>query len=289
VAAEVPYLLRSQQTVELGAHLAWVLSQHGRNPGQLSAPVGVGVAPSGDIYVADIANGRVQRFSSTGNLLSYWPRAEKTSLVFEQPCDVVVSATGAVYVLDSAGMIVRLEEDGSMVLVVDLAPWSVFSPRGLAVDDARQRFYVSDTGMGRVLVLGMDGTLIDAWGGEGKAFSFDLGWGIAVDSRGNVFVGEQGNSRVRKLSPEGAVLAGWWVRGDLFDIAVGPDDRVYVTASDRARLWLYDNDGREVGQVNLVFQPWWRTRGVALGAPGDVVVTTEFAVVRLLLDAFPPR
>jgi DNA-binding beta-propeller fold protein YncE len=287
LALEIPYLLRSQQTAELPAHLAWVLNQRGHEPGQFSAPVGVAVGPSGDIYVADIANARVQRFSSTGTFLSSWPQGEKVSPAFEQPCDVAASATGAVYVLDSAGRIVRLEEDGGMVLVVDLAPWSVFSPRGLAVDDTRHRFYVSDTGKGRVLVVGMDGTLIDAWGGVGKAFSFDVGWGIAVDTRGNVFVGEQGNSRVRKLSPEGAVLAEWWVRGDLYDIAVGPDDHVYVTASDRARLWVYDDDGREVGQVNDAFEERRlpRTRGVAIGAPGDVILSTESAVIRLLLDS----
>ena len=237
--------------------------------------------------MADIANGRVQRFSATGEFLSLWPRAEGTSPGLIQPSDVAVNAGGVVYALDSAGAIVRLDEDGGVAPVVDLKPWSVYTPHGLAVDDARRRFYVTDTGKGRVLVIGMDGTLIDTWGGEGKTFSFDLGWGVGVDSRGNVFVAEQGNSRIRKFSPAGVVLAEWWAKGDLFDIAVGPDDHVYATASDRPRLWIYDNDGKELGQVSAarMERRLAGTRAVAVAAPGDVALTTEAAVAKLVLDA----
>ncbi|MBZ5537054.1 MAG: SMP-30/gluconolactonase/LRE family protein [Acidobacteriia bacterium] len=286
VVVEVPYLIHSRPAVEWPAHFAWVMSQWGRKPGQLAAAVGVAAHPSGDVFVADIANARVQRFSATGNFLGLWPRAEGMSAGLIQPSDVTVSASGTVYALDSAGAIVRLDEDGGVAPVVDLKPWSVYTPHGLAVDDPRRRFYVTDTGTGRVLVIGMDGTLIDTWGGEGKAFSFDLGWGVGVDSRGNVFVAEQGNSRIRKFSPAGVVLAEWWAKGDLFDIAVGPDDRVYATASDRPRLWIYDNDGKQLGQVSaaLMERRLPGTRAVAVAASGEVALTTEAAVAKLLID-----
>jgi DNA-binding beta-propeller fold protein YncE len=286
LAFEIPYLVRSRPAIEWPAHLAWVMNRRGDASDQLAAPRGVAVLPAGDVYVADVGNARVQRFSSSGEFLSAWPRIDAASPGFIQPTDVTVSANGAVYALDSAGSIARLEDDGSITQVADLTPWSVYSPQALALDEARGRFYVADTGKSRVLVIGLDGKLIATWGGAGKPLSFDLGRGIAVDTAGNVLVAEQGNSRVRKLSPEGVILAEWWVKGDLYDIAVGPDDRVYVTASDRPRLWIYDNDGKELAQVYtpLVARGLTLARGVAAAAPDDLVLTTEGAVVRLLID-----
>jgi sugar lactone lactonase YvrE len=286
LCTEVPYLVRSRPAPEWPAQLAWVMNRRGRSPGQLEAPLGVAVHPSGDVYVADLVNARVLRFNSAGEFLSQWPRTEEGSPELLQPTAVAISADGSVYVLDSAGTIARLEADGGIVPVADLKPFGAYAPHGLALDDARQRFYVADTGKGRVLVVGMDGRRIDTWGGIGAALSFDMQSGIGIDRHGNVFTAEQGNSRIRKLNPEGVVVAQWWAKGDVFGIAVGADNRVYVTASDRPRLWIYDSEGKELGQVNtpLIARGLTRTRGVAVAGPADVVLTTESAVFKLLLE-----
>lgn len=291
VAVELPYLARSRPAPEWPAHLAWTMNRRDQDSAHPMTPVGVAAHPSGDIYLADIANAQVRCVSSTGDALNFWPRADAMSPGLVQPSDVTVTTSGVVYVLDSSGVIVRLEEDGSIDPVVDLTSLSAYSPRGLAVDESRRRFYVTDTGKGRVLVVGLDGSLLDAWGGAGKPFSFDLGWGIAIDSHGDVFVAEQGNSRIRKLSPEGAILKEWWTKGDLYDLAVGPDDRIYVSASDRARLWIYNNDGKAVGQIAkpLLEARIPRARGLAVAASGDVALATEATLVKLVVDSYPSQ
>jgi sugar lactone lactonase YvrE len=188
-----------------------------------------------------------------------------------------------VFVLDTAGRVVRLEPDGAVVPHIDLVRLGSYSPRGLAFDSARQRFYVTDAGKSRILVLAVDGTLIETWGGENTKLSFEIGWGLAIDSHGNVFVTERGNSRVRKLSPAGVLLAEWTVRDGIFDVAVGADDRVYVSSSDRAQLWVYDNDGHLLGQIRAPMAARAQPQGRAVTAapPHNLVFTTEASLIRL--------
>jgi DNA-binding beta-propeller fold protein YncE len=150
----------------------------------------------------------------------------------------------------------------------------------LTIDESRHRFYIADAGRGRVLVLGTDGSFIDAWGGTGTALSFFEPCGIALDSHGDVFVAEPANSRIRKLGPDGKLLAEWKAKGVLFDIAVGPDDRVYVSSADRGRVWIYDNDGTVLGQAYDSLSAARVPQARALAVPGDIVLATESSLVR---------
>lgn len=279
---ELRYIGRSRPAPELAATVTWVEGMYGSEPGSFDAPIGVAVHPSGDIYVADLGNKRIQRFNPEGTFRGLWPAADGPQL--GQPSDVAVDRAGDVYVLDAFGAILRLNPDGSLTEVVALAPLQAFSPRGLIVDPVRDVFYVADTGRGRILVITKDGSLLDTWGGGGEsALRLQEPRGLGLDSQGNLFVAEVGSSRVRKFSPDGALLAQWRVKGRLADLAVGSDDRVYVTAGDRARLWVYDAEGGLIGQVDRALQgrSLPPTQGLAVVGPGDVIVGAGTVIVRL--------
>jgi sugar lactone lactonase YvrE len=285
VAVEIPYIIDSRPAAALPVALKWSVGTRGSKPGEVDAPIALLAHPSGDIYVADLGNARVQRFSSEGVFLGLWHDGVDGSPSLANPTDLVAGSHGEVYALDAGvGAIFRLEADGRVALLIPLGPLMAFTPRGLAMDESRGRFYVTDTGHGALLVLGMDGRLIARWGGDGTPLAFGLGWALGLDKEGNLFVLERGSCRVRKLSPEGALLTEWRIKGEPADLAVGPDERVYVTASDRSSLWVFDAEGRAVGQAAVPRQP--QARGIALVAPGDVVMGTEASFVRFSLQ-FP--
>jgi len=286
---EMRYIKRSRPAPELPVTIHWVSGSRGSGPGQFDAPIGLAAHPSGEIYVADLGNGRVQRLSADGTFLDLWPATGGGGTSLSQASDVAVGAAGEVYALDAGGNIYVLDPGGLLRPVVSLAGLQAYSPRGIVVDAARGRFYVADTGHGLILVLGMDGSLIDTWrGGSDETSHFEEPWGLGVDGEGNVFVAEAASSRIRKLSPQGEMLAEWRTKGPLADLAVGPDDRVYVTWADRAGLWVYDGRGKTVGQVlePLAARALGATRGVAVVAPGEVVMGTESSIVRLSVE-FP--
>lgn len=66
----------------------------GQKPGQFQIPHGVSVSVSGNVYVADRENQRVQVFSESGAARGTWPTRDSIGRVF----DVVVSARGYLYV-----------------------------------------------------------------------------------------------------------------------------------------------------------------------------------------------
>jgi DNA-binding beta-propeller fold protein YncE len=282
---EMRYIARSRPAPEAKAIITWVKGGRGPQPGSLVGPSGLAADSSGDIYVADLGNARVQRFSAGGAFLSLWPATAEGQPHLVEPSDVAVGDAGEVYVLDAAaGVIYRLRQGGNLTAVVPLAPFQPFSPRGLALDRVRGLFYVADTGRGRVLLIRRDGTLFNTWGGGGNGgLSFEQPRGLGLDRQGNLFVAETGNSRVRKISPDGVVLAQWKVKGSVSDLAVGPDDRVYVTAADRNRLWIYDSEGKPLGQVDAPLEKL--SLGSALSVtvigPGDVVIGAESSILRL--------
>jgi len=283
VALEVLYLRRSRPAPVLPATVQWRVSRQTET--KLGAALGLAVHPSGDIYVADVAR-RAHRVSPTGEFVQTWDLAQ-----LEQPTDVAIGSGGEVYVLDTGGGIYRLQADGTIVQQFSLVPLGAYSPRGLAVDSSRGRFYVSDTGNGRLLVVGMDGTSLGQWGG-GTDLHFDLAWGVALDTQGNVYVVEQGPSRITKFSPAGNVLTQWVVKGSVSDVAVGQGDRVYISGADKAHIWVYDTEGRVLGQTDpsLLNQ---RARALAVVQPGDVVLAMEESIARFSVelpgsDASPP-
>src|SRR4029078_4326058 len=89
---------------DLGGHYAlstkW--GTHGTGNGQFNQPYGVAVDSSGRVYVADSANNRIQKFSSSGNFITKWGTQGSGNGEFKSPYGIAVDSSNNVYVADSA-------------------------------------------------------------------------------------------------------------------------------------------------------------------------------------------
>jgi sugar lactone lactonase YvrE len=286
-ALELRYIARSRPPPEIPASAARISLSENGEPAELVSVFGLAVAPSGDIYLADLAVARVDRLDSAGNLLETWPQADAAESPLTEPADVTIGSQGDVYVLDKKGTVYRLEQEGSVTLTIDTSSLGTYGPSSLVLDEDRGRFYVADTGQGRVLVIGTDGTLIDAWGdGDDEGLSFDQPAALALDSEGNVFVAELGTQRIRRFSPEGTVIADWRPKVQVTDLATDPDDRVYVLSNERPLMLVYDAQGKALGEVKtpleeLALPP---LRAIASAGPGELIVGAESSLARVFLQ-----
>ena len=77
--------------------LTWGV-RSGTANGELSFPVGVATDGSGNVYVADANNGRIQKFDSTGTFLTAWNLGPGQ---FHFPVGVATDGSGNVYVADA--------------------------------------------------------------------------------------------------------------------------------------------------------------------------------------------
>ena len=70
----------------------------------------------------------------------------------------------------------------------------IYQPGGVAVDAARNFFYVADTDNNCILKFSTSGTLLATWGRQGTVIGeFLAPMGVAVDSGGNVYVADTDN------------------------------------------------------------------------------------------------
>ena len=67
-------------------------------PWYFNSPMGLAADTKGDVYIADFANHRVQKFDADGNYITSWVGHQTMKLQF--PCSVAVDSDENVYVLE---------------------------------------------------------------------------------------------------------------------------------------------------------------------------------------------
>jgi sugar lactone lactonase YvrE len=186
---------------------------------QLNAPRGVAVDTAGNVFVADMGNGRVRRVSPSG-IITTVPGATH----LQSPFAVAVDGAGNLFVAEFDGnRVLRISLSGDVTAVAgngtrgfsgDLGPAisaQLNAPTGVAVD-AGGNLFIADYGNARVRRVDPDGTIATVAGGgnsrqEGiPATDAQLlsGLGVALDSRGNLYIAEEYGG-VQKISSDGTI------------------------------------------------------------------------------------
>jgi DNA-binding beta-propeller fold protein YncE len=121
-----------------GTQLATIGTQ-GTEPGQLNKPVDVALDADGNVYVADMANARVEKYSPDGRHLLTIGGPGMQNGQFSAPNAVAVDQAGRVYVAQGDDFsIQRFRPDGSYLdsFGQSYASESMWQIPGLAIDEA---------------------------------------------------------------------------------------------------------------------------------------------------------
>ncbi|MGA8904319.1 MAG: SBBP repeat-containing protein [Candidatus Bathyarchaeia archaeon] len=257
----------------------------GSGNGQFNWPNGIAVDSSGNVYVTELNNNRVQKFMSNSTFITSW--GGKFSVFGAILSGVAVDGSSNVYVTDSSNNVVD-KFDSTGGYTSDLgSPGSgngQFNyPYGVAVDGSGN-VYVVDNGNNRVEKFTNTGTYVTKWGSTGSSIGqFKSPMGIAVDGSGNVFVTDNGNDRVEKFTNTGTYVTQWGSSGSgsgqfhgPIGVAVDGYGNVYVADSGNNRVEKFTNTGTYVtqwgssGSGNGQFK---NPYGVAVDSSGNVYVT----------------
>ncbi len=191
------------------------------------------------------------------------------------------------------GNVYALDTRGSGYAIFDLknnifrAVGGMQKPINMTIDSNGTK-YVTDTKMKRILVFDRDDNPIQVFGEDGNYRPSD----VAIIG-GKLFVADMENNKIQVLDKRtGEFLysfsSGGSQDGELFfptNLAVGPDDNLYVSDTGNFRVQLFTPKGRylrQIGSVGMELGRFARPKGIGVDREGRVhVVDAAFQNVQL--------
>ncbi len=303
---------------------AWGIQGSGN--GQFNHPSGVAVAPDGTVYVADTNNHRIQHFSATGTFLSAWGdgRFYRPTGVAVAPDGTVYVADGRIRRFSATGEFLSelltipdtqppvgyysyysltVAPDGTIYVTrvvehfgnVDYNTHILhLSATGTFLNELRGSFgdvvvapdstiYVTNGPNSQIQRFSAGGTFLYAWGTPGSNDGeLDNPRGIAVAPDGTIYVLDRKNNRIQRFSATGTFLGTWGLYGSgngqfssPDDVATAPDGTVYVADQENHRIQRFSADGAFLGAWGSHGSGHWqfnRPSGVAVAPDGTVYV-----------------
>ncbi|HMF20149.1 MAG TPA: 6-bladed beta-propeller, partial [Gemmataceae bacterium] len=208
--------------------LAW--GKKGDKPGEFYSPIHIAITKKDEVFVADLNNARVQRFTTEGKFLGSF------DLPLDKPprksCIVgglAVDDDGLIYLsLMNQDKVMVVTEKGKLV-----REWG--SKRGKGDGEFHQpggivlrkdgTLFVTDHCNHRIQKFSKEGKFLAKWGEHGDkpgqfgapehaGSRFGGPHFLAQDSKGRLYTTEGVAGRVQQLSPEGKPLLAWGDKGD---------------------------------------------------------------------------
>lgn len=287
-ATNTPTATPTTATAACGTFLS-KFGSHGSGDGQFIFPEAVAVDQSGNIFVADTGNHRIEKFASTGTFRLEWGSMGSADGQFQSPEGVAVDEAGDVFVTDlNNNRVEKFDNNGTF-----LTSWGdagngdgQFSgPVGVAVD-ATGDVFVADRFNNRVQKFTNSGSFLTKWGTVGSGDGqFANPVGVAVDRNLNVYVADLFNDRIQKFTDSGTFLAKWGSRGsadaqfiNARAVAVRGDATVFAVDDGNDRIEEFTDTGTFLtawGSLGNADGQFNSATAVAVDANGAVLVTDE--------------
>ncbi|HEV2975127.1 MAG TPA: SMP-30/gluconolactonase/LRE family protein [Solirubrobacteraceae bacterium] len=210
----------------------------GSGNGQFQAPWGIAINQStGNVYVADRGNNRIEELSSAGAFIAKFGTSGSGTL--KEPTGDAIDSSGDVWVSDwGHNRLVEFNSEGNFIREAGSSgsgSGQINGPGGLVVSEAS--VFVADYYNNRIDQFSSTGASLGQFGSKGSgAGQFNGPYAvIANPSTGALYVADTYNHRIQELSPAGRFLTEWQTWGSSHQLsnptglAVGAAGKLYVS------------------------------------------------------------
>jgi sugar lactone lactonase YvrE len=263
----------------------------GKGEGQFEIPIESAIDGSGNVWVTDYYDDRIEKFSPTGKFLAAYGSKGSGNDEFSDPTGLDINkSTGNVYVMDCGNhRVEELNSEGGFVRTFGSAgsePGELSCGSGIKIDPSGD-VWVADTGNNRVEEYSATGTFMAAYGSAGTGNGqFKEPIDIAF-SGGNMYVTDYGNDRVQELSMTGTYIKQFGKGGPNDGefskpegIAVDAAGHLYVVDSGNDRVEEFNTSGgflASFGAYGGGEGQFEGPIGISINAAGDMYVTNPGA------------
>jgi streptogramin lyase len=259
----------------------------GTEAGKLKAPWGDVVNAEGAILVVDLANNRIEKFSSEGVYVSSFGTAGSGNGQLKEPQGIALDSSGNVYVADTGNN--RIEEFSSTgTFVKNIGSLGTESgklkaPSDLAFDP-KGNLWVADTANSRVEKFSKEGVYVSEFGSLGiEPGKLKEPKGIAIDAGEHVWVADTANNRIEEFSPTGALLRRFGTPGPgegqlntPIDLRIDASGNLWTADSKNNRAESFSPSGTfvtQIGSAGTANGQLAEPKGIAFDAAGKAWVS----------------
>lgn len=180
---------------------------------------------------------------------------------FRQPMAITVDSKDRVWVADATLKSVLCFNQNEQLLLMfgtDTGTGKVKTPTlkrptGIALDEKRNRVYVSDSKLNQIFVFNMEGKFLGRFGSGGSGpRQFSYPGALLVDKQGRLFVADTINARIQVFGPDLKLVETVGERGDSpgrlampKGIALDREGHLYVTDAMFNNFQVFGHDPRD--------------------------------------------
>jgi len=238
----------------------------GSGNGQFNGLSGITVDSSGNIYVVDCTNHRIQKFTPEGEFITMWGSKGSGDGQFYYPGQITINQEEDIFVTDIGNhRIQKFTCEGEFITMwgsKGSGDGQFYFPRGTAVD-SDQYIYVTDSNC-YIQKFTSDGKFVTKWEvhcSQLTTLSHSLE-DITIDPSGAIYVvysisggvshpGCPTRSYIYKLDKSGKFITRWGEKGatdKLFEeevgIAISRDGNIFVADPDNSCIYKFNSSGK---------------------------------------------
>lgn len=220
----------------------------GSGDGQFDGPADVAVDSSGNIFVGDRNNDRIQKFDSSGNFLSKWGTTGAGDGQFTDPYNVEYAPDGKLYVGDYNNNRVQIfDTSGNFI-----EKFSTTGSPGDVYVDSSTNVYVPDYDNAMIRIFNSSYTETSTFGSFGSGDGqFNHVWDVAGSPDGTkIYALDAANISVQIFTADGTYSSQFITSGtdegecdDCWGLAVDNYGYVYVTDMAEGKVQIYTAEG----------------------------------------------
>lgn len=204
----------------------------GDAPGEFSSPYDVALDSSGNIYISDWGNSRIQKLAADGTVLDEIDGFGLGGLTLDAAGNIYVCSVfeRLTYKLSPAGTLIGQFDTNGQALDVTVAPSG--------------DVYIACTEEHRIYRYAADGTLVGTWGSYGTGQGeFHYPTAISADTAGNIYIADRDNHRIQQFNEGGSYIGSWGGWGaapgrlsGAYSVEVAPSGDIYTIEAPNHRI-----------------------------------------------------